>query len=87
MGQGVGMPTLSVLPLLRQPPRLLKGSFCIAQEHRDNALNTVGVGMPTPSTARHPKSELDALPSSASLATRGDDDSDFGVKDWARHHR
>jgi hypothetical protein len=32
---------LSVLPLLRQPPRLLKGSFCIAQEHRDNALNTL----------------------------------------------
>jgi hypothetical protein len=26
---------------LRQPPRLLKGSFCIAQEHRDNALNTL----------------------------------------------
>ena len=37
IAQGVGMPTLSVLPSLRQPPRLLHGVLRIAQELGDLA--------------------------------------------------
>ena len=75
------MPTPSVMRLLRQPQCQLNGDFCIAQEHRDHAHNAVGVGMPTPSTARHPKSELDALLLHRELGDRADDDSGTWIKD------